>query len=137
AATMLILMSSFGLFSIPAVIGAGAEIPILSVRIVRLLSFTYPPEIGAAIGLSLIVVLFVAAFWFVQTRALKAGRFATIGGKGARASRVRLGAGRPLVRALVIVYLLATTLLPLLALVIVSLTGFWTLDIEIGRASCM
>jgi iron(III) transport system permease protein len=132
AATMLILMSSFGLFSIPSVIGAGADIPILSVRIVRLLSFTYPPEVGAAIGLSLIVVLFVGGFWFLQTRALKHGRFATIGGKGARANRIRLGRARPVVRALVILYLVVTTILPLLALVIVSLNGFWTLDIDWG-----
>jgi iron(III) transport system permease protein len=129
-ATMLILMSSFGLFSIPAVIGAGADIPILSVRIVRLLSFTYPAEIGAAIGLSLIVVLFVAVFWFIQSRALRHGRFATIGGKGARASRIRLGAGRPIVRAFVVLYLVVTTILPLFALVIVSFNGFWTLDVD-------
>lgn len=134
-ATMLIFMSSFGLFSIPAVIGAGADIPILSVRIVRLLSFTYPPEIGAAIGLSLIVVAFVAVFWVIQTRALRAGRFATIGGKGARASRVRLGAGKPIVRVLVVLYLVVTTILPLLALAIVSLNGYWTLAIDWSNLS--
>lgn len=134
-ATMLILMSSFGLFSIPAVIGAGADIPILSVRIVRLLSFTYPAEVGAAIGLSLIVVAFVVAFWLVQTRALRGGRFATIGGKGARASRVRLGKARPVVRALVILYLVMTTLLPLVALMLVSLNGFWTLNIDWANLS--
>jgi len=134
-ATMLILMSSFGLFSIPAVIGAGADIPILSVRIVRLLSFTYPAEVGAAIGLSLIVVAFVVAFWLVQTRALRGGRFATIGGKGARASRVRLGKARPVVRALVILYLVMTTLLPLVALLLVSLNGFWTLNIDWANLS--
>ena len=128
--TMLILMSSFGLFSIPSVIGRGADIPILSTRIVHLLNFTYPAETGAAIGLSLILVAFVAAFWWLQASTLKRGRFATIGGKGQRASRIRLGKGRPWVRAAVLLYIGITTVAPLLALLVVSLNGFWTLDIN-------
>ena len=129
-ATLLMLISSFGIFSIPSVIGSGADIPILSVRIVRLLSFTYPPQTGAAIGLSMIVVLFVGLFWWLQTLTLRRGRFATIGGKGQRATKIRLGRGRPLVRAGVLVYIGITTVLPLLALLIVSLNGFWTLNID-------
>ncbi len=129
-ATMLILMSGFGLFSIPSVIGRGAEIPILSVRIVDLLNFTYPAQTGAAIGLSLIVVAFVAVFWWFQSRTLRRGRFATIGGKGQRASRIRLGKARPWVRAAVILYIAVTTVFPLLALLIVSLNGYWTLNID-------
>jgi len=130
AGTMLILMSSFGLFSIPSVIGRGADIPILSVRIVHLLNFTFPAETGAAIGLSLVVVAFVAVFWWLQTLTLKKGRFATIGGKGQRATRIRLGKARPWVRAGVVLYVVVTTVLPLLALLIVSLNGFWTLNID-------
>lgn len=129
-ATMLILMSSFGLFSIPSVIGRGADIPILSTRIVHLLNFTYPAETGAAIGLSLILVAFVAVFWWIQTTTLKKGRFATIGGKGQRASRIRLGKARPWVRAAVVGYIAITTFAPLIALLVVSLNGFWTLDIN-------
>jgi iron(III) transport system permease protein len=129
-ATMLILMSSFGLFSIPSVIGRGADIPILSTRIVNLLSFTYPAQTGAAIGLSLILVAFVAVFWWVQTATLKKGRFATIGGKGQRATRIRLGKGRPWVRAAVLLYIFFTTVAPILALLVVSLNGFWTLNID-------
>lgn len=129
-ATMLILMSSFGLFSIPSVIGRGADIPILSTRIVHLLNFTYPAETGAAIGLSLILVAFVAVFWWIQTTTLKKGRFATIGGKGQRASRIHLGKARPWVRAAVVGYIAITTFAPLIALLVVSLNGFWTLDIN-------
>ncbi len=134
-ATMLILMSSFGLFSIPSVIGQGADIPILSVRIVHLLNFTFPPQTGAAIGLSLVLVAFVAVFWWMQTLTLRRGRFATIGGKGQRASRIRLGKGRIFVRAGFVLYVVVTTVFPLLALVIVSLNGYWTLDINWGGLS--
>lgn len=129
-ATMLILMSSFGLFSIPSVIGRGADIPILSTRIVHLLNFTYPAETGAAIGLSLILVAFVAVFWWLQTLTLKKGRFATIGGKGQRATRIRLGKAKFWVRLGVVLYIGLTTIAPLLALLVVSLNGFWTLDIN-------
>lgn len=134
-ATMLILMSSFGLFSIPSVIGRGADIPILSTRIVHLLNFTFPAQTGAAIGLSLILVAFVAVFWWVQTATLKRGRFATIGGKGQRATRIRLGRARPWVRAGVVLYILFTTIAPVLALLVVSLNGFWTLNIDWGALS--
>lgn len=134
-ATMLILMSSFGLFSIPSVIGRGADIPILSTRIVHLLNFTFPAETGPAIGLSLLLVAFVAVFWWLQSAALRKGRFATIGGKGQRAAPIRLGKGRPWVRAAVIAYIFVTKIAPLLALLAVSLNGFWTLDINWGALS--
>lgn len=134
-ATLLILWSGFGLFSIPAVIGKGAGIDVLSVRIVNLLSFTFPPKIGAAVGLCLIVVFFVAIAWWLQSAVLKRGRFATIGGKGHRATKIRLGKAKLPVRILVLGYVGVTTVLPLLALVIVSLNGYWTLNIKWERLS--
>lgn len=134
-AALLILWSGFGLFSIPAVIGKGANINILSVRIVDLLSFTFPPKIGAAVGLCLIVVVFVAIAWWLQSRVLKGGRFSTIGGKGQRATRIKLGKAKLPVRILVLAYVGITTVLPILALVIVSLNGYWTLNIRWAKLS--
>ncbi|GAB3428840.1 ABC transporter permease [Actinophytocola sediminis] len=130
-AVLLMLWSGFGLFSIPAVIGTGADIDVLSVRIVESLA-EYPPRTGVAVGLSLIVVVFVALAWWAQRLVVGRGRHATVGGKGQRVSRIRLGRWRGPVRALMVLYLLVTTVLPLVALLIVSLTGFWTAKINWG-----
>lgn len=130
-AVLLMLWSGFGLFSIPAVVGTGADIDILSVRIVESLA-EYPSRTGVAVGLSLIVVGFVALAWWAQRLVVGRGRHATVGGKGQRVNRIRLGRWRGPVRVLMVAYLAVTTVLPLAALLIVSLTGFWTTKINWG-----
>jgi iron(III) transport system permease protein len=59
AAVLLMIWHGFGLFSVPQIIGTGARIDVLSVRIVRLLTFSYPPETSLAVGLTFFVVLVV------------------------------------------------------------------------------
>src|SRR5690606_34311663 len=94
AALLLLVWFGFALYSVPAVIGTGAQIEVLPVRLVNLLSFTYPPETAQAIGLGMIVVLIVGGAWLLQTRILAGGRHATVGGKGHRMSRIELGRWR-------------------------------------------
>ena len=130
-AVLLMAWSGFGLVSIPLVIGTGANIHVLSEQIVRVLA-DFPPDEGVAIGLSAIMIAFVAAAWLAQVLVLRRGRFATIAGKGRRATPIRLGAWRWPVRGLVLLYMGVTTVLPLFALVIVSLEGFWTPQIPWG-----
>jgi iron(III) transport system permease protein len=131
-AVLLMAWSGFGLVSIPLVIGTGANIHVLSERIVRVLQ-QFPPDEGVAIGLSLLMIAFVAVAWWAQVLVLRRGRFAAIGGKGQRATPVRLGPWRWPVRGLVLLYMGVTTVLPLFALVIVSLERFWTAEIPWGR----
>jgi iron(III) transport system permease protein len=131
-AVLLMVWSGFGLVSIPLVIGTGANIHVLSERIVHVLTFTFPPDTGLAIGLSMIVIVFVGLAWWAQTKVVRSARFAGVGGKGQRATPIRLGAWRWPVRSLVVLYMGVTTILPIFALVIVSLEGFWTADIPWG-----
>lgn len=135
AGLLLTMWSGFGIFSIPSIIGGPAGIDVLSVRIVRLLTFTYPPETDVAVGLSLIVVVLVGAVYLVQYRVLRSGRYAAISGKGVRASVTRLGAWKWPVRAMVLLYVLLSVVLPMVALVLVSLNGYWTPDIDWGGLS--
>lgn len=129
-AVLLMTWSGFGLFSIPSIIGTGAHIDVLSVKIVNLLSFTYPPRTGVAVGLSLIMVLFVGVTWWAHRRVLRRARHATIGGKGARIAPIRLGAWRRPARGLMLAYVAVTTVLPMVALLLVSLSGFWTAHVR-------
>jgi len=133
-AVLLMAWSGFGLVSIPLVIGTGANIHVLSERIVRVLQ-QFPPDEGVAIGLSLIMILFVGAAWIAQALVIRRGRYASIGGRGQRVTPIRLGAWRWPVRAGILAYMAVTTILPLFALVIVSMESFWSADIPWGDLS--
>lgn len=131
-AVLLMLVQGLALFSIPVIIGTGAKIEVLSVRIVRLLNFTYPPKMAEAIGLSLIMILLVGLAWYFQYKLLKSGRHGTIGGKGQRFEVLRLKRWRPLARALMVAYGLLAVVLPVGGLILVTLNGYWTANINWG-----
>ncbi|MFJ2506766.1 ABC transporter permease [Arthrobacter citreus] len=120
----------FGMFSIAQIIGTPAGIDMIPVRIVRLLTFTYPPDEDLAIGLSAIVVLFVGLSYYVQYRILRNSRFGSIGGKATHHTVTKLGIWRPVVRGAVLLYVGVSTVLPMFALFIVSLNGYWTANIQ-------
>ncbi|MEV1128968.1 iron ABC transporter permease [Agromyces sp. NPDC049794] len=130
AGLLLAVWFGFGMFSIPSIVGSPAGIDVLSVRIVELLTFTYPPDTDVAIGLSGFIVLFVGLAYLLQARLLRKGRFATMTGKGGRPRITRLGAWKWPLRGLVGLYVFVSTLLPVVALVLVSLNGFWTPKID-------
>jgi iron(III) transport system permease protein len=130
AAILLLVWFELALFSVPAIIGKGANIEVLSVRIVRLLSFTYPPQIAEAIGLSLIVVVALALAWYFQTRVLSRGRHAVVGGKGHKVAVIELGAWRWPARIVILGYIFVAAVLPVIGLLLVALNGYWTPNIR-------
>lgn len=134
-AVLLMLVQGLGLFSIGAIIGTGANIEVLAVRIVRLLNFSYPPQMVEAIGLTLIMVLMVGATWFAQSKVLGSGRHGTVGGKGQRFETIRLRWWRPLARFLLLAYGMLAVVLPVGGLILVSLMGFWTANVNWERLS--
>lgn len=129
-AGFLLTVSSLTLFSVPVIIGTGAGVTVLSVAIVRTVGFSYPPRINEAIVQGFLILVVVAFVWLVQSRIAARGRFATISGKGSARVRVRLGAWRYVAFVAMGLYLVAVTLLPLAALVLVSLQHYWTADLS-------
>jgi iron(III) transport system permease protein len=127
---LLALIYGLALFSIPLLIGTPARIDVLAVVIVNLMTTSFPPLAGQAIAYGLILMAFIGLALFAQVRLFKVGRQATIGGKASRQSRTDLGVWRFPARAAMLGYLAFTSVLPLLALVIVSLTPFWTARIR-------
>jgi iron(III) transport system permease protein len=125
----------FGMFSIAAIIGTPAQIDVIAVRIVELLTFSFPPEEDLALGLSAIIMLFVGVSYYIQFRILKASRFGSIGGKGGVQNIIRLGPWRPVVRGMVLLYVAVSTLLPMAGLFLVALNGFWTPKIRWSELS--
>ncbi|WP_028033016.1 iron ABC transporter permease [Chelativorans sp. J32] len=125
ASLLLGVISGLSLFSVPAVLGGGARIDVISVYIFRLLQ-SYPAQTGPAITLSIGLLALVQILLVLQNLVTRPGRNAAISGKGFRATPVRLGKLRWIAYAVAVLYLLATAVLPILGLLLVSLQPFWT-----------
>lgn len=124
---------AFAMVDIPTMLGTGAGIEMLSQRIVSFLVFSYPPQQGPAVVLSSIVTAVVLTLWFIQSRILRANKFATMGGKGAKANPIRLGKWKPVIRGLMLLYVGLTAILPTLALVLVGLLGSWRVEFSLSE----
>ncbi len=136
ASVLLMVWSGFALFSLPQILGSPTDADILAVRIVQLLSFSYPPQTDAAVGLSFIMVAIVGGVYLLQRRVLSRGRHATASGKGVRAQRLTLSRrGRRLARSGMVIYLVLSTGLPITGLLLVSFQGYWSPDIDWSNMS--
>jgi iron(III) transport system permease protein len=133
ASALLVVISGVGTYSIPAIIATTAEISVLPTQIVKLLTKDYPPRLGEAQLLGLIMLLVVVAFWLVQRRVAASGQHVTIGGRAAGNSRVSLGAWRIPARLLMGFYLAAASVVPLMSLLLVSVQRFWTPKINLAQ----
>lgn len=136
-AALLLAWFGFGIYSIPAILGTQSGVEVLAVRIVNLISFSYPARIDAAVGLSLLVVFLVGATMLIMRRVIRSGNFVRIGGKGQHHARIRLARWRLPARALLFGYVLIAAVLPLCALVVVSLTGYWNPEIDLRDFSLL
>jgi len=130
AAALYIIWFGFSFFSVPVVIGTELKVDVLAVEIVRLVTFTYPSDIAVAIGLSVFLVIALGTAWYFQGRILRENRHASIGGKGQRRATIRLGRFRRWAQASLLLYAMLTFVLPLGALILVALNGYWTPNID-------
>ena len=130
---ILALITGFALFSIPLIIGGQSGIEILSVRIVHSMIASYPPKPGVAMLLGLMIVGLIGLSWLIQRSVIRSGKFATIGGRGMRVALVRFGMFRWPIRGFMILYLIVTSVLPLVALAIVSVQPFWSSNLNIAN----
>lgn len=123
--TFLAVWFGLAIFSVPVVLAEPAGIKLVSVEIVHMLTETYPPRTEVAIGLSFMVLVVLGLIWFAQQKAIGSRRSSVMGEKGAGTGRIALGRARPWARTLMLVYLASAVLLPLSALTLVTLNGFW------------
>jgi iron(III) transport system permease protein len=116
SALLLLFVGGLASFEVPRLIGVPAHIAVLTTAIQNATNDT-PPAFGtaAALGMVLLAVSVVSVLLYRQATAA-AGAFATIGGKGAEARRLGLGAWRWPVTALAMVVFVAALGLPLLTL---------------------
>lgn len=129
------LIIGFAMFSIPATVGVSAEIELLSLRIYRLLTFAYPPDTDVAVVLSILMLLVVAVVGWWQIRVNRTKRFGTIGGRIGRGSMVDLGRWRWVASFGVLFYIAATSILPFLGLIFLSVQSFWSSTVDFSKFS--
>lgn len=132
ASAILVVINSMGVYSIPAIIATNARIDLLTTRIVAMLTKDYPPNLVEAQLLGFLMLALVGLLWWVQTRASGAGQFVTIGGKASGSSRLPLGSWRWPARGLLVAFILASCIIPALALIVVALQPFWTPRIDLS-----
>ncbi|MDT9591708.1 ABC transporter permease subunit [Nocardioides zeae] len=131
-ALLIVMAIGFALFSTPIVIGTQAGVDVLSIEVVEAMTRSFPAEEAKALGYGLLLLLMVTLAWLLQRRFVRGGGHATVGGKGLNSQPTRLGPFRHVARAFMVLYLLGASVLPILALVIVSLERFWTASVPWG-----
>lgn len=125
-AAAIVMVVGLAQYAVPVVIATGANIPILSVRIVQLLTGSFPPRTGTAIVLSLFLALAVTGITALQLSLSRHGNFAHVGGKGTSRRVVSLGAWRLPVRFAMIAFLCLVSVVPAACIVLVSFQPFFS-----------
>lgn len=83
--------------------------------------------------LGMVVVAVIGTSWWLQRLVLRRGAFATIGGKGQRSVAVELGKLLWPARLMLGIYVMIASILPVTALILVSLQPFWSPNIVLAR----
>lgn len=120
SAMLLVFVQSMALFGAHALLGLPVGIYSIPTRIYTLLNF--PPQYGAAAAVSVFIMGLTVLLLFLQRRALARRSYVTVGGKAAVAGSTKLGAFRWPAFVLVHLFLAFAVYLPLIALVVVSLS---------------
>jgi iron(III) transport system permease protein len=123
---VLVVIIALGLFSVPVIIGTTANHPVLTVRIVELLTQSYPPDTGSAVTLSTLILVVVGLASFAQGRLSRSSRMAVITGRAHRSQRSPLGRWRLPVEIIVFAFLACVAVLPFLSILLVSFQPYWS-----------
>jgi iron(III) transport system permease protein len=118
-----------GQFSVPSILATDTNSAPLAVWIYRLTQQPpYDYGTASAIG-TMMFLLTIIGIYFYRRSVANTRRFVTVTGRGSAIRKVRLGAARPLLEILMVLFFVVTVVLPYAALVIVALTPFSQTDL--------
>ena len=125
--TTLLMIVGMLTFDVPAVIGQRGNVNVMSSEIFNLMNPANGlPAYGEIAALnSTLFVLLAVGLWVYYRATQQSERFATISGKGYKATRFRLGRWRPVAAGFVTLYFLLAVVLPFLALLWTSLVPYF------------
>lgn len=121
---LLAAVDSMALFGPQAFLGLPAQIVFLPTRIYAVLG-SYPPRWGDASALSLILVLLTVIGLVVQRGYLERRSYVTVGGRGVRTQRLRLGPWRWPLLAFCLTVVFFSAIAPLGVLAAASFSRSW------------
>ena len=112
-----------GIYGVPAVLGAPANLNVLTTYIFKLTNWT-PPLYNTAAAVAIILMVVTGVLVYLQQKVLSGKSFTTVAGKAFRPRSLDLGPWRWLTFALGVVYLLIVVVLPMLALIVAAFRKF-------------
>jgi iron(III) transport system permease protein len=112
-----------GIYGIPAVLGAPANINVLTTYIFKLTNWS-PPLYNTAAAVAIVLMLVTGLLVYLQQKALSGRAFTTVAGKAFRPRSLDLGPWRWLTFALGLLYLVVVVVLPMLALIVAAFRKF-------------
>ena len=112
-----------GIYGVPAVLGAPANLNVLTTYIFKLTNWT-PPLYNTAAAVAIILMVVTGLLVYLQQKVLSGKSFTTVAGKAFRPRSLDLGPWRWLTFGLGVVYLLIVVVLPMLALIVAAFRKF-------------
>jgi iron(III) transport system permease protein len=125
AGGLIVFVTSAGVFDVPLSISATKGIPMVPTDIYR--AVQYPSDFGRASAIAAGMMSLTIAIIVFQQKWVNKRRFDTVSGKGYRPRPVNLGpVGRSFAMGIQIFYFLVAAALPIMALLMVSVSPLWT-----------
>src|SRR5437763_12622497 len=112
-----------GIYGIPAVLGAPADIPVLTTYIFKLTNWS-PPLYSTAASVAIILMIVTGFLVWLQQKVVSSRSYITVAGKAFRPGVMNLGPWRDFTLGLAVVYLLVVVVLPTLALIVAAFRKF-------------
>ena len=112
-----------GIYGVPAVLGAPANINVLTTYIFKLTNWS-PPLYNTAAAVAIILMVVTGALVFLQQKVLSGRSYTTVAGKAFRPRTLDLGRWRWFTFWLGLIYLLIVVVLPMLALIVAAFRKF-------------
>jgi iron(III) transport system permease protein len=121
---LIVFVTSAGLFDVPLALASPRGIHTVPTQVFSLVQF--PSDYGRAAAIGVLVMAITIMFGTLQRRYMHRRSFATISGKGYRPRTVRLGKWCIAALGFELFYIGSGVVLPMAALLIVSLSRLWT-----------
>jgi iron(III) transport system permease protein len=112
-----------GIYGIPAVLGAPANINVLTTYIFRLTNWS-PPLYNTAAAVAILLMVVTGILVYVQQKVLTGRSYTTVAGKAFRPRNLDLGPWRWFTFGLAMAYLFIVVVLPLAALIVAAFRKF-------------
>lgn len=112
-----------GIYGIPAVLGAPANLSVLTTYIFALTAWS-PPRYNTAAAVAVLLMIVTGLLVFLQQKVVASRSYTTVAGKAFRPRSLNLGPWRFMTLGLAIVYLVVVVVLPSIALFIAAFRKF-------------